>query len=57
MSAGLSVAILRVHQAMSAEDYLPGIPWIAVFILGDGFLLMGVTALMVTQVPDFSVSS
>ena len=50
MSSGLAVAILRVHQSMRADDYLDGMPWIALFILGDGFLLIGVTALMATQV-------
>lgn len=50
MSSGMAVAILRVHQSVTGDDYLPSIPWIALFILGDGFLLIGVTALMITQV-------
>ena len=50
MSSGMAVACLRVHQALKSDESLTGIPWIAVFILGDGFLLIGVTALMVTQV-------
>ena len=50
MSSGMAVAALRVQQAFKSDESLTGIPWIVVFILGDGFLLIGVTALMVTQV-------
>lgn len=54
MSSGLAVAILRVQQAWKASEALIGIPWIVVFIMGDGLLLMGVTALMLTQASPFS---
>ena len=52
MSSGLAVAIVRMHQATKSSDWsaLDGIPWILAFLVGDGFMLIGVAALMATQV-------
>ena len=52
MTAGAIMAILRIHQASTAMEWADaeGLPWIVAFIIGDGFMLFGVTALMATQV-------
>ena len=46
------MAILRIHQASTAMEWADaeGLPWIVAFIIGDCFMLFGVTALMATQV-------
>jgi uncharacterized membrane protein YhaH (DUF805 family) len=51
MSSGLAVAIVRMHQASKSSEWsaIEGIPWILAFLVGDGFMLIGVAALMATQ--------
>ena len=52
MSSGLAVAIVRMHQATRGSEWsaIEGIPWMLAFLVGDGFMLIGVAALMATQV-------
>lgn len=52
MSSGLAVAIVRMHQVTKSSEWsaTEGIPWILAFLVGDGFMLIGVAALMATQV-------
>jgi len=51
MSSGLAVAIVRMHQVTKSSEWsaTEGIPWILAFLVGDGFMLIGVAALMATQ--------
>lgn len=54
MVSSLGVAILRMHQLTTRHrrnvQGVHGTGWVAVFILLDGLVLLGVFALMSTQV-------
>lgn len=52
MGGGAGIAILRLLHARKAPEWTQaeGLAWIIAFIVGDVFMMLGVTALMVTQV-------
>ena len=52
MISGLSVAIYRMRQLSQKMIWqgADGVVWVVAFILLDGIVLLGVTALMLTQV-------
>lgn len=52
MAAGCLVAIVRLHQTHAGPEWdtVQEVPWVLAFIVGDIFMLLGVTALAATQV-------
>lgn len=52
MASGAVIAIHRLHQTHKGPEWsnAEGVPWILAFIIGDVFMMLGVSALMVTQV-------
>lgn len=51
MGSSAVIALLRLHQTHqgSAWGDADGVPWMVAFVIGDIFMMLGVTALMVTQ--------